>query len=65
MTTWVNAAADLIEVEKAELPAWVWAGPNGPRRLVIVTCGGPLIPGTERHRDNVIATAAPLPEGVA
>lgn len=62
---WVNAAADVVEVNKTALPEWVWAGPAGPRRLVLVTCGGPLIPGTQRHRDNVIATAVPLPEEVA
>lgn len=65
VTSWVNAAADVVEVEKTALPAWVWAGAAGPKRLVLVTCGGPLIPGTDRHRDNVIATAVPAPAGEA
>lgn len=52
----------LAVVVKAELPSWVFAGPAGPRRLVIVTCGGPIqyTPGYGySYRDNVIAVAVP------
>lgn len=65
MTQWVNTAIGSIEVQKTALPSWVWAGPAGDRRLVLVTCGGPLIPGTDRHRDNVIVSAVPVPGSVA
>ena len=65
VTQWVNTAIGSIEVQKTALPSWVWAGPAGDRRLVLVTCGGPLIPGTDRHRDNVIVSAVPVPGSVA
>lgn len=60
ITRW--RVTSLAVVLKSELPSWVFAGRSGPRKLVIVTCGGPVeyIP---RHgnafRDNVIATAVP------
>jgi hypothetical protein len=44
------------------LPPWVFAGTSGPRRLVMVTCGGSLdyIPGYGySYRNNVIAVADP------
>lgn len=47
---------------KASLPASVWAGHSGPRRLVLVTCGGPVlhIPGSGgTYADNVVVTAVP------
>jgi sortase family protein len=53
----------LQAVLKAKLPAAVFAGPAGPRRLAIVTCGGPVehVEGVgNTYRDNVIATAVPL-----
>ncbi|WP_051450157.1 class F sortase [Actinospica robiniae] len=53
----------LTVVSKTELPSWVFAGTAGPRKLVIVTCGGPVdyVPGYgNTYRDNVIATAVPL-----
>ena len=52
----------LTVVAKSELPSWVFAGTTGPRKLVIVTCGGPVdyIQGYGySYRDNVIATAVP------
>jgi hypothetical protein len=52
----------LIEVHKDRLPPEVFAGRSGPRRLVIVTCGGPIIhlPGHgASYRDNIIVTAVP------
>lgn len=52
----------LTEVHKDQLPGDVFAGRTGPRRLVLVTCGGPVIhlPGHgASYRDNVIATAVP------
>jgi len=41
----------------------VFAGPEGARRLAVVTCGGPIeqIPGIDNtYRDNVIVTAVPV-----
>jgi len=54
--------AGLEAVERTRLPADVFAGKDGPRRLTLVTCGGPVtdIAGQGRsYRDNVIATAYP------
>ncbi|MFJ1792998.1 class F sortase [Kitasatospora griseola] len=53
----------LSVVPKSHLPPWGFAGPTGPRKLVIVTCGGPAERDPEHGatcRDNVIATAVPL-----
>jgi hypothetical protein len=52
----------LTVVLKSQLPSWVFAGTAGPRRLVIVTCGGPVEYSPQygnSYRDNVIATAVP------
>lgn len=52
----------LVEVHKDRLPDDVFAGKSGARRLVIVTCGGPIlqVPGHgASYRDNVIVTAVP------
>lgn len=60
LTRW--QVTSLTVVAKSELPSWVFAGPAGPRKLVIVTCGGPVdyIQGYGySYRDNVIATAVP------
>jgi hypothetical protein len=52
----------LAVVLKSELPSWVFAGTAGPRKLVIVTCGGPVQYTRGygySYRDNVIAVAVP------
>jgi hypothetical protein len=52
----------LVVVLKTQLPPWAFAGTTGPRRLVLVTCGGPLdyVRGYGyTYRDNVIAVAVP------
>lgn len=52
----------LAVVLKSQLPSWVFAGTSGPRKLVIVTCGGPVEYSPQfgnTYRDNVIATAVP------
>lgn len=53
--------SSLTAVPKDELPADVFAGRSGPRRLVMVTCGGPVqtVNGRRSYRDNVIAVALP------
>jgi len=60
VTRW--RVTSLLVVQKSALPAWVFAGPAGSRKLVIVTCGGPVEydPGYgNSYLDNVIATAVP------
>jgi sortase family protein len=60
VTRW--RVTSLTAVQKSELPSWVFAGPAGPRKLVLVTCGGPVeyVPGYgNTYRDNVIASAVP------
>ncbi|MDP9117822.1 MAG: class F sortase [Actinomycetota bacterium] len=60
VTRWrVNAISVVL---KAALPADVFAGPRGPRRLVMVTCGGPVfyVPGYgNSFEDNVVVSAVP------
>ena len=51
-------------VLKQDLPASVFAGNQGARRLVIVTCGGDIryVPGSGwTYDDNVVVTAVPAP----
>ncbi len=43
---------------KTALPLGVWTT-RGPRRLVLVTCGGPFLPAEGSYRDNVVVTAVP------
>jgi hypothetical protein len=33
-------------------------GPDGPHRLVLVTCGGEYVGGTDGYEDNRIVTAS-------
>jgi hypothetical protein len=60
-TLWRVVSA--VSVLKADLPASVFAGTQGPRRLVMVTCGGSIRyqPGSGwTYDDNVVVTAVPL-----
>lgn len=60
LTRWRVVGLDVVV--KAALPKSVFTGPTGPRRLVLVTCGGPImnIPGAgNTYRDNVIVSATP------
>jgi hypothetical protein len=62
-TLWRVVSA--VSVLKADLPGSVFAGTQGPRRLVIVTCGGTIHyqPGSGwTYDDNVVVTAVPLGE---
>ena len=58
VTEWVITG--LHVVTKGALPDWIYAT-TGPRRLALVTCGGPIIrTAAGRHyRDNVIVEAVP------
>jgi len=51
-------ATSLKAYPKADLPQDVFA-PSGPRRLVIVTCGGPFDPQSGHYLDNVVLSARP------
>lgn len=48
----------LKTVKKSALPENVFSR-TGPKRLVLVTCGGPFLPDVGHYRDNVILTAVP------
>jgi len=49
-----------VVAEKTSLPLGIWSL-AGPRRLVLVTCGGPLLrtPAGNTYRDNVLIYATP------
>ncbi|MDO5698544.1 MAG: class F sortase [Dermatophilus congolensis] len=57
VTRWVVTGLDVRH--KDDLPTFA---PDGPRRLVLVTCGGPVLRSGNgwTYRDNVIVTATPL-----
>jgi len=64
VTRW--QVTDVAVVGKDSLPAFVFAGKNGPRELALVTCGGPLLHLSNGHggtygtyRDNIVVTAVP------
>jgi hypothetical protein len=60
VTAWRVTA--IASMPQADLPATVWAGRIGSRRLVIVTCGGPVHRsrrGVWTYDDNVVVTAVP------
>ncbi|WP_276971844.1 class F sortase [Ferrimicrobium acidiphilum] len=58
VTVW--RIAGLAVTMKPHVPLWVFSGDQGPRRLAIITCGGPLgyVQGWGwNYKDNIIATA--------
>lgn len=56
---WQYRVSDILTLHKAALPARARSlfGPDGPPRLVLVTCGGEYVGGTDVYRDNRIVTA--------
>lgn len=59
-TVWRVVSAESIL--KADLPASVFAGTQGPRQLVVVTCGGAIryVAGVGwTYDDNIVVTAVP------
>lgn len=56
VTRWKTVA--LKSYPKQAFPQEVWAGPAGPRTLVVVTCGGAFHSGN--YDDNVVLTAVPF-----
>ncbi len=59
VTRW--RVTSLSIVAKGHLPPSIFAGRSGPRQLVLVTCGGPVVstPTGHTYLDNVVATARP------
>lgn len=58
VTTW--RAYETAVVAKTALPPGIWST-TGPRRLVLVTCGGPLLRtrAGNTYRDNILIYATP------
>lgn len=62
-TTWAVTSVELFN--KQALPDQIFAT-DGPRRLVLVTCGGPILQlpdGRWTHEDNIVVTAVPVDDG--
>ncbi|WP_425455452.1 class F sortase [Amycolatopsis palatopharyngis] len=57
--TWVYRITEIVTVHKNDLPAVAERlfGQDGRHRLVLVTCGGDYVGGTDGYSDNRIATA--------
>jgi hypothetical protein len=64
---WVYRVAAVVTLSKEALPAQAakWFGQDGPHRLVLVTCGGDYVGGTEGYDENrlVAATLVTRPTG--
>ncbi|WP_307795989.1 class F sortase [Amycolatopsis sp. 195334CR] len=56
---WKYRITEVVTLHKSELPdhAQRLFGQDGPHRLVLVTCGGDYVGGTEGYEDNRIVTA--------
>ncbi|RSM77388.1 sortase [Amycolatopsis sp. WAC 01375] len=57
---WVYKIDEIVTVHKTKLAeqAEKLFGPDGPHRLVLVTCGGEYVGGTDGYEDNRIVTAS-------
>ncbi|MFE6616016.1 class F sortase [Amycolatopsis sp. NPDC057786] len=57
---WVYRIGEVVTVHKTKLAeqAEKLFGPDGPHRLVLVTCGGEYVGGTDGYEDNRIVTAS-------
>jgi hypothetical protein len=62
VTSWT--ARSLSSYPKTNLPQGIFT-PSGPRRLVIVTCGGAFDSTTGHYLDNVVLTADPAADADA
>jgi hypothetical protein len=56
---WLYRVTGIVTLHKEDLPARApqLFGQDGPPRLVLVTCGGDYIGGTDGYRDNRIVSA--------
>jgi hypothetical protein len=59
---WIYRVTDAVTLHKDTLPAQAprLFGQDGPHRLVLVTCGGDYLGGTDGYRDNRVVTATLL-----
>jgi hypothetical protein len=59
---WIYRVTDAVTLHKDTLPAQAprLFGQDGPHRLVLVTCGGDYLGGTDGYRDNRVITATLL-----
>ncbi|HEX5404818.1 MAG TPA: class F sortase [Pseudonocardiaceae bacterium] len=57
-TTWTVTSTEVTDKTTGVDPA-VFAGPTGPRRLVLVTCGGRFDANIHSYDDNVYVWAVP------
>ncbi|KDN20952.1 class F sortase, partial [Amycolatopsis rifamycinica] len=59
--TWRYRIAQLVTVHKNDLPARADAlfGPSGPHRVVLVTCGGRWVGGSDGYEENRVVIADP------
>ena len=57
--TWIFQVSNIATVPKDQLAqqAQQLYGPSGPYRLVLATCGGEYVGGTEGYKDNRFVTA--------
>ncbi|MEV7550220.1 class F sortase [Amycolatopsis sp. NPDC089917] len=57
---WVYKISEIVTVHKTKLAeqSEKLFGPDGPHRLVLVTCGGEYVGGTDGYEDNRIVTAS-------
>ncbi|MGW3966929.1 class F sortase [Amycolatopsis sp. NPDC005003] len=56
---WVYRVDGIVTLPKETLPSQAarWFGQDGPHRLVLVTCGGDYVGGTEGYDENRLVTA--------
>jgi hypothetical protein len=56
---WLYRVSGIVTLHKDDLPAQARTlfGQDGPPRLVLVTCGGDYVGGTDGYQDNRIVTA--------
>jgi len=51
---------DVERIRKAALPTDALFSPDGPPRLVVVTCGGRYLPDAGGYEDNIVVRAIPV-----
>ena len=59
--TWRYRISQLVTVHKSDLPARAdnLFGPSGPHRVVLVTCGGRWVGGSDGYEENRVVIADP------
>ncbi|MFB9686368.1 class F sortase [Amycolatopsis plumensis] len=59
--TWRYRISQLVTVHKSDLPARADTlfGPSGPHRVVLVTCGGRWVGGSDGYEENRVVIADP------